>query len=71
MSYYQCTKCGEIIPLKKKLKLEDDMYANWICDECGHSRLLYLCDNIDDIYIYADVILDERYFNYGNNNTKL
>lgn len=71
MSYYQCTKCGKIISLKKKLNLEDDMYANWICDECGHSRLLYLCDNIDDIYIYADVILDERYYYYGNNSTKL
>ena len=47
------------------------MYANWICNKCGHSRLLYLCDNIDEIYIYADGFLDERYFNYGNNNTKL
>ena len=71
MSYYQCTKCGKIKKKKKKLNLEDDMYANWICDECGHSRLLYLCDNIDDIYIYADVILDERYYYYGNNSTKL
>ena len=57
--------------LKKKLNLEDDMYANWICNECGHSRLVYLCDNIDEIYIYSDVVLDERYYNYGRNNTKL
>lgn len=57
--------------LEEKLKLEDDMYANGSCNKCGHSRLLYLCDNIEDIYIYADNFLDERYFDYSKNNTKL
>ena len=71
MNYYQCTKCGAIVSLSEKFELEDDMYANCVCDKCGNLRLLYLCDNIDDIYIYSDVILDKRYFEYSKNSTKL
>lgn len=65
MSYYQCTKCGVIISFDKKLKLEDDIYSNLPCEKCGNKYSLYLCDNLDDIYIYADSFLDSRYFDYS------
>ena len=71
VNYYQCTKCGAIMPFERKLELEDDIYADLYCDKCGRSRVLYLGDNKDDFYIYADNFLDERYFIYGDNNTKL
>ena len=71
MNYYQCTKCGAIVALEGKVELDSDIYAELCCAKCGNARAMYLCDNIDDIYIYADVNLDERYFNYSTNNTKL
>lgn len=64
-------KCGSIVESDRKIEIEDEMYANWTCDECGHTRLLYLCDNVDEIAIYKDWFLDERFFNYGKDNTKL
>lgn len=55
----------------RKMKLQDDIYAELYCDECGNEKALYLGDNIDDILIYADNFLDKRYFDYSKNNTKL
>ena len=54
-----CQNCGG------KLKLEDDIYANLPCEKCGNKYSLYLCNNLDDIYIFADSFLDERYFDYS------
>lgn len=64
-------KCGHIIMSEENILIEDEMYVDWLCNKCGHERLLYLCDNVDDIEIYKDVFLDVRYFDYSKNNTKL
>lgn len=64
MNYYQCTKCGKIISFKRELELENDIYANLYCDKCGRSKALCLGDNKNDLYIYLDNFLDERYFIY-------
>ena len=50
---------------KESFGLEDDIYAEVNCDKCGNTRALYLCDNLNDFYIYADNFLDKRYFNYN------
>ena len=64
MNYYQCTKCGAIMTLTRKVQLESDIYAELYCDKCGNEHALYLGNNLDDFYIYADSFLDQRYFNY-------
>ena len=64
VNFYQCTKCGAIMPFERKLNLENDIYADLYCDKCGRSKALYLGDNKDDFYIYADNFLDGRYFIY-------
>lgn len=65
VKYYQCTKCGAVTALEGKLELDSDIYAELHCDRCCNEKAMYLCDNINDIYIYADVCLDERYYYYG------
>lgn len=59
------------MPFERKLELKDDIYADLYCDKCKCSKALYLGDNKDDLYMLYDVTLDERYFYYGENNTKL
>ena len=71
MIYYQCTRCGAIMSLERKLQLQDDIYAELYCDKCNNNKALYLGSNKDDIDLYKDSFLDERYFNYEKNNTKL
>lgn len=50
--------------LTRKVQLESDIYAELYCDKCGNEHALYLGNNLDDFYIYADSFLDQRYFNY-------
>ena len=64
VNFYQCTKCGAIMPFERKLELEDDIYADLYCDKCGRSRALYLGDNKDDFYLMYNNFLDERFFIY-------
>lgn len=66
MKYYQCTKCGTIISLHKKLKSadEDDIYVDLYCDRCENERALYLGEDLNDLYYMYDVVLDQRYYNY-------
>lgn len=63
MEFYQCVKCGRIVQTHEKLKVIDKMYAEVDCD-CGGHKWLYLCDNPDDVYLYYDPTLDERFFYY-------
>lgn len=64
MIYYQCTECGAIISLERKVELKDDIYADLYCNKCGNNKALCLGDNKDDFSIYADNFLDERFFIY-------
>ena len=69
MKFYQCMKCGRIIQTHDSFNVVDEMYAKVDCD-CGGHKWLYLCDDLNDVYIYYDPCLDERFY-YYDNNTKL
>ena len=53
------------ITLEKAKQKYHFLLNEHICEKCGNKYSLYLCDNLNDIYIYADSFLDERYFDYS------
>ena len=67
-TYLQCCHCGEIYIVQRKAKIEN-LYINSCCPNCEHGRAINLGSNTSDIYLFYDVTLDDRYFNYDN--TKL
>ena len=61
--FLQCTDCGKIYRAIRNASVEQ-LYINNECPSCGHYRAINLGPNQDDIYLYYDVSLDERYFIY-------
>ena len=69
--WVQCASCGNLHQVKSKYVSisDDDLYTEplWChkCrDECGH---LLIGERREDVYIYGDGNLDERFFIYSNN----
>lgn len=61
--WVQCTQCGEIYYLDESVPI-DRLYVTSICPRCGHDRGLNCGDKEEDIYFYADIVLDGRYYQY-------
>lgn len=62
---YQCTVCGEIhsTRMDKVIDLGDDIYYATVCPHCrGVMTHLWVGDNDEDKYLWADVTLDKRYY---------
>ena len=61
--WVQCTSCGEIYHIKERIPI-DKVYIDCYCPKCEGRRALNCGDKEEDIYIYCDHTLDERYFQY-------
>lgn len=60
-NYVQCQSCGRIYQIARKLSIEISI-VNCRCPRCGSYDGLN-CGNIkEDIYIYMNPNVDERYF---------
>ena len=69
--WVQCSRCGALHQVKSKdASISDDaLYTEPIyCPRCRDgTKHLLIGENEEDVYIYGDITLDERFYNY---NTK-
>ena len=62
---YQCSQCGDIHleDSNKVIDLNDDIYYKLVCPVCREVRKhLFVGQTIEDKYLLADPILDQRYY---------
>lgn len=60
-TYIQCQTCGEIYQIPCGISIEETFIAV-NCPECGVTIGLNLGDEQDDIYLYMNPNVDNRYF---------
>ena len=69
--WVQCSRCGNLHQVKSKDASisDDDLYTEPIfCPKCRDgTKHLLIGEHADDVYIYGNTVLDERFYNY---NTK-
>ena len=65
--YFQCQNCG--LTHKEKIRFNEEYtYIKVPCPRCrGETKHLWVGNKPEDVYIYGNSNLDERYFIY---NTK-
>ncbi len=61
--WVQCCQCGNIYHIQEPVPI-DRLYVTSECTRCGNERGLNCGNNKDDIYIYYDQVLDERFYKY-------
>lgn len=68
-NWVQCGQCGHLHRVKKVLISDDDLYTKPIwCSKCRDgTKHLLIGEHEEDVYLYGDTFLDQRYFKY---NTK-
>ena len=65
--WVQCTRCGNLHQVKSKDASisDDDLYTEPVfCPKCRDgTKHLFIGEHKDDVYLYGDVMLDERFYN--------
>ena len=61
--WVQCCQCGNIYYIQEPVPI-DRLYVPSECTRCGHERGLNCGNNKNDIYMYYDQVLDERFYKY-------
>ena len=62
-TWVQCTLCGKIHHIEDVVPI-DKLYVTAICPKCDNHRAINCGYKEEDIVLYADSFLDERYFRY-------
>lgn len=62
-TFVQCQSCGNIYQIADKVSIEKSIIQS-VCPRCGENIGLNCGDNEEDIYIYMNTNLDERYYIY-------
>ena len=62
-TWLQCTNCGHIYIVERKIPIEKSIVASY-CKRCGHGRALNCGYSEDDLSELKDSFLDERYYIY-------
>jgi len=62
-TWIQCQSCGHLYLINKKVSIEKSIVKS-ICPRCRGHIGLNCGDKQEDIYVYINPNLDERYFNY-------
>lgn len=63
-TWIQCQQCGEIHFIQKLIAI-DKLYITSFCPRCNKCTKGLNCgDNIDDIYLFENVNVDPRYYQY-------
>ena len=63
-TWVQCTSCGEIYFIEETVPI-DKLYVTSICPRCDDCTAINCGNKEDDIILYCDQYLDERYFRYN------
>lgn len=67
MVWVQCSKCGHLSKVKSKDASisDDDLYTKPIfCPKCRDgTKHLFIGEHKDDVCLYGDTMLDERFYN--------
>lgn len=61
--WVQCTQCGKVYFIQESVPI-DKLYITSVCSRCGNQKGLNCGDNKEDVYIYYDPTLDERFYKY-------
>lgn len=62
-TWVQCQSCGNIYQIADKVLIEKSIIQS-VCPRCGENIGLNCGDKEEDIYIYMNPNLDERYYIY-------
>lgn len=63
-TWVQCTQCGKVYSISQRVPVSE-LYVESECPKCGYEDMALNCgDNEDDIYLYYDPYMDERYYKY-------
>jgi hypothetical protein len=62
-TWVQCQNCGNIYQIADKVSIEESIIQSE-CSRCGECVGLNCGDKEEDIYIYMNPNLDERYYIY-------
>jgi ribosomal protein L37E len=62
-NYIQCQRCGYIYRIPNKISIERSIIKSE-CPRCGDKIGLNCGAKEEDVYIFMNPNLDERYFNY-------
>ena len=63
-TFVQCQSCGEIYQIAGNISIEKSIIQS-MCPRCGEYVGLNCGDNENDIYLYMNPNLDERYYIYN------
>lgn len=61
--WIQCQHCGEIYHIDENIPI-DKMYVTQPCPKCDARHGLNCGSELDDLYLYANVNVDSRYYKY-------
>ena len=62
-AFIQCQSCGNVYLIADKVSVEKSIVES-VCPRCGGHIGLNCGDKEEDIYIYINPNLDERYYLY-------
>lgn len=62
-TWVQCQSCGNIYQIADKVSIEKSIIQS-VCPRCGENIGLNCGDKEEDVYIYMNPNLDERYYIY-------
>lgn len=62
-TFVQCQSCGNIYQTVDKVSIEKSIIQS-VCPRCGENIGLNCGENEEDVYIYMNPNLDERYYIY-------
>ena len=63
IAFVQCQSCGNIYQIADNVSIEKSIIQS-VCPRCGENVGLNCGDKEEDIYIYMNPNLDERYYIY-------
>lgn len=61
--WVQCTLCGKIYHIEEAVPI-DKLYVAAICPKCDNYKAINCGEKEEDVVLYYDPYLDERYFEY-------
>jgi hypothetical protein len=69
-AFYQCVLCGTVHKIEdSRIEITDELYSLVWCPHCKEiTKQLWVGDKPEDVSLFVDVALDQRYYNY--NKTK-
>lgn len=62
-SYVQCLCCGNIYTTEIEIPI-NVLIVKSECPKCKHRKGLNCGNKEEDVYLYYDPVLDERYYRY-------